>query len=73
MKVTPLHLVKVPRETVVEDELLCALNLFKHGVEPVAMYDLLADRLDLTVQRRSAPLAGTEEKRLAFAKPDANW
>ncbi|HTT82738.1 MAG TPA: winged helix-turn-helix domain-containing protein [Rhizomicrobium sp.] len=57
----PLHTVDLPSQSIVEDALLCALNMHTRPVDPPVMYDLLAERFNLTAQQRHALLQRTKE------------
>jgi len=61
VKPDPLHSVDLPRQSIVEDQLLCALNLYSRPVDPPVIYDLLAQLLKLTTQQRHALLPITKE------------
>jgi hypothetical protein len=61
MRRDPRDTVELPSQSIVEDELLCALNLYSRPVDPPAMYALLAERCKMTTLQLSALLPETKE------------
>ena len=61
MKSKPNHIVELPREAEVEDELLCTLDMHTKPVEPLLMYTTLSDHFRLTALQRNAGLPETRE------------